>query len=233
MNMRYWQRIVLSGVVVCAALAQNLGMAPAQAQGLPSQSQSVVLLGLIAERGLSCGLLKPWEAAAIVAQTQEITRRWEPEQRVDIVAETKTKLAETECDSPSITVWLDAAQPNFDSQFLSHYLIVYRAMAQMALPPAVFEAVALRADYAPAIAAIGAKLVAIEASGKPAEGGKPWADTITKTTKAAEGFAEALMDKEGAETKRSLDQIAAWIAQSALIVELWLEDEAAISASAE
>lgn len=194
---------------------------PAQTQWLPNQEDSLVLVSIIAERGEDCGLLHAWEAAGLQAQVVEGVRVRDSESRARIIETRRTRLAEMACDNELLNVWIEGARRNFDTEILSPYLVVYRAMARMDVPPTVFTATALRLEYAPAIAAIDRKIEMLEASGRVAEGGASWPDFIDRTEAYALEFA-ALLAGEGEEGRTSRDRAAGWIAQSALITELWL-----------
>jgi hypothetical protein len=118
-----------------------------------------------------------------------------------------------------LTLWIDGARKGFDTEMLPPYLVAYKALAGMEEPPRVFSATALRLDKQPVLAAIDAKLTELAASGRLAEGGKTWPDYIEDTSVAILEFTQELESEGG-------DQAAAWIAQSARIVETWYEDEA-------
>ncbi|GJL95623.1 MAG: hypothetical protein DHS20C05_20280 [Hyphococcus sp.] len=177
----------------------------------------------MAARGLDCALLKPWEAAAIRAQALEPAHRWDTEERAGAIAEVKNKSSEMACDDGTMTTWINAARRGFDSEFLPPYLVIYRTLAEHDARPQVFDATSLRLDYAPAIEAINKKLAALEAAGAVPDGGQPWPDFIARTEKGAETILEALAG-EGENERYTPDRAAAFIAQTALITELWLQD---------
>ncbi len=180
---------------------------------------------IIAQRGLGCGLLVPWQAAVLRAQSLEPLKRFDPEMRGRIAAEVGSGVESTPCDAPMVAGWIESTRDGVEAEMLPPYLIVYREMASAENPPAVFAATALRLDYTVAIDAINAKLEALEASGATPEGGKPWSDYIARTSEAAATIARALRgeDEDG---KYSPDEAAALVAQSALITELWLQEPA-------
>lgn len=192
------------------------------AQGMPGQEDSLVLVSIIAERGEDCGLLHDWEAAGLQAQMIEGLRQRDSDSRARIVENRRTRLAEMDCSDELLNAWIEGARPNLGHEVLPPYLIVYRAMARMESPPAVFTATTLRLDYAPAIAAINHHIDMLEASGRPAEGGAAWPEYISGIETHAAEFA-ALVTGEGSEGWTSRDQAAGWIAQSALITEMWLQ----------
>jgi len=213
-----------------AALTVGLMLmaSPAMAQGLPSQERSMALVSMFAERGEECGLLKAWQAQTLRAQVEEASRSWDNDIRGRILEERQRLIDETGCDSELLNAWIEAAQKGFESEYLPPYLVVYRAMARMDEPPAAFTAVALRLDGEPAIAAIESHLERMAASGRPAEGGKPWPEFIERTESFAMQFAGLLSGDSDVEAGRfSADEAAGWLAQSALITELWLHESAA------
>jgi len=212
--------------IATAAMAMAvLAGGPAAAQGLPGQERSFALVSMFAERGDDCGLLRPWQAATLRAQVEEASRGWDGDTLARVMEERARLIAETACDSELLNAWIEAAQEGFDAEYLPPYLVVYRALARMDEPPAAFTAVTLRLDYAPAIDAIGSHLDAMAASGRPAEGGKPWPEFIARTEAFALEFAARLEDEgDVADSRYSRGEAAGWLAQSALVTELWLDD---------
>ncbi|WOR13899.1 hypothetical protein RYZ27_08975 [Hyphomonas sp. FCG-A18] len=193
--------------------------------GLPSfaepqypQVKSNAFIEAIAQRGAECRLLTRWQALSLRAMALEDRKRFTPQQRSGIDAAIRNQLASMTCKSDSLTVWVDAAREGFETEMLAPYLIVYQSLAKMPDPPQTFSAVSLRTDYAPVLEMIDTKLKEFETSGRVAEGGKPWPNYIERTKDAALGFVSSLENDGG-------DQAAAWIAQSALIVESWYEEE--------
>lgn len=207
-------------IYLLAILALGLSQ-PAQAQGLPGQEESLVLVSVIAERGEDCGLLHSWEAAGLQAQVIEGAGRRDGESRARMLAIRQTRLAEMDCDNLLLNAWIDGARPNMNFEVLPPYLIVYRTMARMETPPKVFTATSLRFDYASAIDAINRELEMLEASGRPAEGGADWPDYIRGIETHAAEFAALAVNGDG-DGRTSSDQAAGWIAQSARITEMWL-----------
>lgn len=211
--------------VLTAMFAAILSAGPAAAQnnGLPTRAQSVILMNFIADKGLECGLARPWQAALIEAMVLQETLQFDAGQRAEMAALAAERSAEADCDNGMLTAYLDAALPNLEAEGLSNYLVIYRAFAEMETRPAVFEHIALRDDYAPAVAAIGEKLAALEASGAVPDGGGSWDAFIAGTAEAA-GELAGMLTGENPDARYSPDEAAALIAQTALIVELWLED---------
>ena len=204
---------VLSLTLVLAACAR------AGADPVPPKVRSAAFVEMVAERGVACGLLRPWQGLSLRALALTDRENW-PGERVEKLRDETARLAQkTGCDAEILTVWIDAAQKGFDHEMLPPYLVVYKTLAQMNPPPRVFTATSLRLDRRPVIAAIDAKLAALEASGRPAEGGKSWPEYIADTSATALEFSEQLETEGG-------DQAAGWIAQSARIIEVWYEDSA-------
>ena len=200
-----------------------LGASGASSQEPSSQVRTAAFLEVVAVRGVECDLMRPWQAAALRALNRQDMARWDDARRAEVVPETARQLSETDCENEAMQVWIEGSSRGFDAEMLPPYLVAYKAMAGMEDPPAVFAATALRLDYAPAVAAIDAKFAALEESGAVAEGGYSWPDYIERTEGFIEEFAATLADSET--TGEAADEAASWLAQSALIVELWLMDE--------
>lgn len=204
--------------LACIALS-----APAFSQQASGRARTAAFIEVIATRGVECDLMKPWQAAALRAANQQDMTGWSAERIQETIAEAARQLEETTCTNDAMNIWIEGARPGFDAEMLPPYLVAYRTMAQMDAPPKAFAATALRFDYAPAIAAIDAKLEALASSGAVAEGGRPWPEYIARTESAVAEFAATLTSSETAGAEA--DQAAAWLAQSARIVELWLTDQ--------
>ena len=199
--------------LACLAVACAM-VATGAADPVPTKVRSGAYMEMIAQRGAECGLLKDWESLSINALTLQDRDGWSEELLESLKAETAKQVAETECDSEMLTLWIDAARPGFDAEMLAPYLVAYKTLAELDAPSHVFEATALRLDKAPVIAAIDAKLAELAASGRPAEGGKPWPEYIDRTRDGVLEFAGQLESEGG-------DQAAGWMAQSARIIETW------------
>lgn len=213
--MRRFCYVVAALVIVSASAAQ--------AQQPSSRVRSAALIEVIAVRGVECDLMRPWQAAALRALNRQDMSGWDDERRAEVILETARQLSETDCDNQTVQAWIEGSSRGFDTEMLPPYLVAYATMARMDEPPAVFTATALRLDYAPAITAIDAKFAELEASGAVAEGGYSWPEYIERTEGFVEEFAATLADPEA--TGEAADEAASWLAQSALIVELWLMDE--------
>lgn len=194
----------------------------AAAQEVSSKVKTAAFLEVMATRGAECGLLRPWQAASLRALNLQDMARWQSGRHTGMIEETARQLAETDCESSSLNVWIEAASRGFESEMLPPYLVVYRVLASRDEPPKIFTQTAARILYAPAIEAINDKLSELEASGTVAEGGKPWPVYIENTERAVLEFS-ALLDDETAPLEKR-NEAAGWIAQSAHIVELWLLD---------
>lgn len=192
------------------------------AQQASNRVRTAAFLEVVAQRGLACDLLQPWQAAALRALNLQDMRGWSEQQTGQVIAEVDRQLAETECDNAAMTTWIEGSSRGFDSEMLPPYLVAYRLLARMEHPPQVFSATALRLDYAPAIAAIDAKFAELEASGAVAEGGHPWPEYVSRTEASIQEFIGTL--ENPATSGGTADEAASWLAQSARIVELWLAD---------
>jgi len=195
----------------------------AQNNGLPSQNQSAAFLSVLAEKGLECEHLKPWQSLAIRAQLNEEISQRGRDNLVDVRTESQRLASEFTCETPAMTVWIEAASKGFETEMLPPYLVAYRTLASMDSPPHVFTSTALRTDYDPAIKAIDAMLARLETSGAKPEGGGTWPDYIAKISTAVTGFADTLTNADAGGP--DVDRAAAWIAQSAIIINAWLDDE--------
>jgi hypothetical protein len=89
----------------------------------------------------------------------------------------------------------------------------------MQAPPDAFREAATRASPAADIAAIDAKLAALEASGARPDGGGPWPEFIASTSAAVEQFAPMLDQGEAPA------EVAFLVPRAIAIAELWLADE--------
>ena len=202
-----------------------LGSAHAQNNGLPNRDQSVVLLQLITTKGAECDLLDSWEVAAIRAMMEQEMSGWPTERRQAAADATAERLAETDCESPVVTTWIDAAKPNMQGEMLPGFLLTYKTIAEMEERPLVFTMSAVTLDTRPVVAAIDAKLAALEAEGATPEGGKPWPDYIERTTGQINTVIDGYMSADP-DAGIKPDEVAALIAQAVLITNLWYEGDA-------
>lgn len=209
--------------VVIAALSLVIsGVFAAAAQEVSPRVRTAAFIEVAAARGLDCGLMRPWQAAALRALNLRDMEGWTPERRAEVVAEVQRRVAETACDDEALNVWIEGSRPGFDREMLPPYLVVYMTLAGAEAPPRVFSQTALRIDYTPAVDAIEAKLAALEAAGVVPEGGRPWPEYIDRTQAFVSRFVETLADPDAPPAE--VDQAAAWLAQTAHVVELWLAD---------
>lgn len=204
--------------VICAA-ALCLVALPSIAEPASPRVRSAAFVEMIATRGMECGHLSQWQGLALRALAHEDRKGWSAERMASLKAETARLSAETACDAETLTIWIDASRKGFDVEMLPPYLVAYKTLAEMDAPPRVFTATSLRLDHGPVIAAIDAKLEALAASGSKAEGGKEWPEYIEGTAAAVTKFAGELESEGG-------DQAAAWLAQSALVIEQWYAEGA-------
>ncbi|MEM9233549.1 MAG: hypothetical protein AAGA69_04835, partial [Pseudomonadota bacterium] len=113
--------------------------------------------------------------------------------------------------------------PGFDREMLPPYLIAYRTLVSYEDPPKEFSQTSLRVRYGPAVEAINAKLAALEEAGVVPEGGKPWPDYTKRTEGFVREFVSTLTNPDSDHEERRV--AAAWVAQTAHIIELWLMEE--------
>jgi len=212
----------MKAVILALLLAVSGGLV-AQAQEVSPRVRTAAFIEVAAAKGLDCGLLRPWQAAALRALNLRDMEGWTAERHVELLGEVKRRLAETACDEETLNAWIEASYPGFDREMLPPYLVVYMTLAGMDAPPKVFAHTALRVDYGPALEAIEAKLDALEAAGVVPEGGKPWPEYIARTNAFVSQFLETLADPDASPAE--VDQAAAWLAQTAHVIELWLGDE--------
>jgi hypothetical protein len=208
-------------------LLVSLALAPpaaAQNSGLPGQQQSAVLVELMADRGLDCGLLRPWQAASLRIQTREAMARFDEAGRAAVAAEIDARRPKTGCDDPLLNAWIAGAEPNFEREYLPELLEGYRAFARQDAPPAVFLEAAARTDYAAALALIDAKLAALEAAGVRPAGQTSWRALAERQA----GFAaqiSAAISGTGDAGRFSREQAAQIAEDVAHVGELWLADQ--------
>lgn len=212
----------MKAVILALSLAVSGGLV-AQAQEVSPRVRTAAFIEVAAARGLDCGLLRPWQAAALRALNLRDMGGWTPERRAELLAEVRRRASETACDDAALNEWIEGSRPGFDREMLPPYLVVYRTLAGEEVPPGVFSHTALRVDYGPAVDAIDAKLAALEAAGVVPEGGKPWPEYIARTNAFVSQFLETLADPDTPPAEA--DQAASWLAQTAHIIELWLADE--------
>ena len=194
-----------------------MSVLPALAAPVPANVRAAAFVEMIAVRGVDCGHLEIWQGQALRALALEDRRSWTASRVEALKAETARLLDETDCDSEALTVWIEGARAGFDYEMLPPYLVAYKTLSEMDSPPRVFLATSLRLDHTPVIAAIDTKLEILAASGRKAEGGKDWSVYAADTRAAVLDLSNSLEAEGG-------DQAAAWIAQSALIVEQWYSE---------
>ncbi len=203
--------------LLCAGVSS-----PAVAQQVSDRVRTAAFIETVVQRGVECDLMQPWQAAALRALNQQDMRDWDDQRISETIAEVERQLEKTTtCTNDAMNMWIEGSRPGFDSEMLPPYLVAYRMLARMDDPPKVFSATTLRMDYAPAIAAIDAKFAELEESGATAEGGYSWPDYISRTEEAISVFVATL--SEAGASGAEADEAASWLAQSALIVELWLQ----------
>lgn len=208
---------------VILAATTSATSAYAQNNGLPTRYQSVVLVEVIAQRGESCGLLRPWEAASLQTQLREEAARLSDAERVTVAKEVDTRLAAMTCDDSLLNSWIKGAKPGFDREHLPELLTAYRAMSSLERPPAAFTQTAKRTDFAAAHAMIDAKIAALDAAGVKPSSGMTWQALADRQAGFASQIAAAIAGTNDA-GRFSAAQATQLAEDVARIVELWLAD---------
>ena len=206
------------------ALACVVGQNSAIAQNLPNQTQSVILLNIIAAKGAECGLLRPWEAAIVQSLAEQDTLRWEDARKAEAASETQTRLAETNCETPVIVTWIEGARRGIATEYLSLYLVVYSTLLQMEAPPQIFGELAQRDTAEADIATIDAAIAEMEASGARPDGGGAWPQFVERTGQAVREFAPML---DAGEAPADVNFL---MPRAIAITELWLAEQSPIDA---
>ncbi len=203
-------------VLAVPALAEN--------RRLPGQQESAVVVELMADRGLHCGLLRPWQAASLRMQTRDLIARFDDAGRAAVAAEIEARRPAMACDDPLLTTWIKGSLPGFDREHLPELLAGYRALATQDVPPARFRNATGRKDYSSALALIDAKLAALEAAGVRPPGGKGW-QALAERQAAFAAQMSAAISGVGDAGRVSPAQAAQIVEDVARIGELWLADQ--------
>ena len=193
---------------------------------LPGQYRSLVFVEAIAQRGLSCALLRPWQSAALSVQVADETHRWTDAHRAQLQADAAAQAAAMACDNETLNVWINGAGRGFESEMLAHFIVIYAALSQMTPPVSLFAETTQLEQHADARVAITAKLDALEAAGAVPEGGGPWDAFIERTSTATVEIARGYESGELPE-RYTPTQIEALVVGSVRVTELWLADAGA------
>lgn len=204
--------------------------APAQAENLPSRDRSVIMLHVIADKGLECGLLNEWESMVIRVQARQERRNWDRDRRQRAAAAIASDVAEKGCDDGLVTGWIDAARPNLSAEGLAPFLVIYQELAKLDTPPEMFDAASLRLDYTDAIDRIEAEFARLEAEGRVAEGGQGWDEYRAGLKVFFDEAVIALAAGEPAASRKSREALN-YISFSVRVVETWLAETAAEDAA--
>lgn len=210
-----------------AFAAAVLAATAAGAQDRDPDLDGAVFIEVMSQRGAECGLLRPWQAWTLDAQTAELMQAWSAERRAEAAARIAAQAAETPCDNAGLTGWIAAASAGFEREYLPPFLVVYRTLATEETPLTLFSSLSRIDDRAAAVAMIDAQFAALEASGARAEGGKTWPEFIARTETFASGFADQLRGAAPEDPRQTADAAASWIALSVIITELWLDEREA------
>ena len=208
-------------LAVTATLALT---APALAQnnGVPTQRQGLVMVEVIAQRGVECDLLRPWESQALRSQTSREMAAYDAETQAEITAEIATMSADMACDAPFLNAWIDGAHPGFEREMLPFFLVGYTAFAEMDTPPALFTELTGRDDYGLPLSMIASEIERLQGEGVMPEGGVEWPAFETRIDAAAADIAGALRGEEGGNFPA--EEAAGYVRDIATVIELWLDD---------
>lgn len=196
----------------------------APAADLPPRLRSAAFLETIATQGEHCGLLRPWQAVALRAANLNDVSRLSGEARAQLIEAAETQIASTPCDAPALTTWIEGAARGFEQEMLPPYLIAYLTLVGLEDPPQVFSQTTARLRYGSAVQQIRDELARLAAAGAVPEGGGSWEAYIEKTKTRFQRQLSVLTDDDAA--PGDVDRTAALVAQTARIVELWLNDDA-------
>tara|TARA_R110002073_G_scaffold19336_24_gene70800 strand:- start:1680 stop:2372 length:693 start_codon:yes stop_codon:yes gene_type:complete len=213
--MRFLLTLAATAALTAPALAQN--------NGLPTQRQGVVLVEVIAQRGVECDLLRPWQGEALRAQSSRDMARYDDAEQAEIRAEIATMAGEMTCDTPFLNAWIDGASAGFEREMLPFFLVGYTAFAEMDTPPELFSELTEREDYGLPLSMIGAEIERLQDNGVMPEGGVEWPAFEARIDEAATDIAGALRGEEGGDFPA--DEAAGYVTDIATVTELWLTDQ--------
>lgn len=219
--------MIFTAAIFTTAAALTLFGASASAQDneTPRQYRSLVFVETIARRGLECGLLRPWQSAALSVQVNDAAHAWTEPQRARLDADATAQAADMACEDETLNVWIEGAGRGFESEMLAHFIVIYAALSEMSPQITLFRETTRLEHHTQARDAIAAKLAELEAAGAIPEGGGPWPHFIEQTSSAATEIARGY--ESGALPERYTPaQIEALITGSVRVAELWLEDAA-------
>ncbi|MCW5697705.1 MAG: hypothetical protein KIS96_13350 [Bauldia sp.] len=201
-----------------AALAALLLAAPAAGQ--PSQASSYILVAGYADKGEACGLIEPWEAAAMRAEARRFLVTFPDDERRSLLATAAASTERLTCGDEAMVEWLAAARAGIAREWLPQHLALFRALADMDRVPLAFLATALPIEFAPAIVAIDRQFADWQASGAWLEGAPSQEEFFAAMRNVAIELTQALSG--AARTPFSADEAAAILAEAGLIGRLWL-----------
>ncbi len=209
--------------VAGAVTVPLLLLLPAAAQDqLSGAVRSNAMVQMFAERGLECELLKPWESAALSGMVAQDMAARSADQMQLMTAEADRLGAETTCDDELLNAWIEGSARGFESEMLPPFLVAYAQMAQMQNPPDVFVETSGTGELSAAVAAIEAKIAALQADGVMPEGGQSWPEFEARVGEFIAGFS-ALLDSGDAASAEA-EEARTMIRQTVEITELWLLD---------
>lgn len=213
--------------LICALAGAVLFGSSAQAQDdrLPSRDRTVVMLHVIADKGVECDLLDEWEAMVIKIQARQERRDWEKARRLRAARAIADDMAEKDCADKMVTGWIGAARPNLSAEGLAPFMVIYQHLAKMDMPVAMFDAATQRLDYSVPIARIEAEFERLEAKGRVAEGGKGWDEYRAGLIPFLDDAIAALQTGEPLDSRKSKEALV-YISSAVRIVETWLDETA-------
>jgi len=204
----------LAHVVVIAALVVAT---PAFAQ--PIGATSYILIAGYADKGEACGLIAPWEAAAMRAEARRFLGTLPADERRGLVATTAASTEALVCDDPTMVEFLATARPGIEREWLPQHLALFHALAGIDRMPMAFLATALPIEFEPAIAIIEQQFAAWQAAGIQLEGAASYDEYLA----AVRDFAIILTQTlNGIATEFTPDEAAATVAEAGLVGRLWL-----------
>lgn len=214
---RITKRVVYA--LAAAAFGAFALATPAKAQA--NVEETYTFLVTVAVKGQECELLRPWEAATILAETERFLSRAATDDPAAIAAAANARIVETTCDDEAMLEWIGGAQPGIETEWLPPNLALVRALALQDDPPAIFLDSAVDLDLAVAVAEIDALFAAFEAGGVTAEGAESWSSYAESMEEIATTLSAAI---NGENDFFTANEAQAFIVEATLITGMWLDD---------
>jgi hypothetical protein len=233
--------LVIGGSALIAAVLSTPGVAQVSGQRQPF-SEAELNFTLLTVRATECGFLAPWEEAVIHARDDWIARDLAEEKRVELkvtmyLAAVVTRYT-TPCNDPGMArwVWATRAFGIFLGDYLPPHLLLFRSLALMEPPAALFLEAAGDVDYDATVAAIDAALARfnedrllsfmLDLSENVAEDGI-WVEGPETSRAIADSLASLLtLAAAGDADESPLSEVSAsrFITHIATVVTLWVAD---------